>query len=432
MTVIVASLATSWLMSGAAPRAVRETLSDKLIRMENQYGAHNYGPLPVVLSRGQGCFVWDVEGKRYFDFLSAYSAVNQGHSHPRIVSALIDQAKTLTLTSRAFYNDQLGEYASFITSFFGYDKVLPMNSGAEAAETAIKIARKWAYQKKGVNDNKAKIIMAENNFWGRTIAACSSSSDPVCFRDYGPFTPGFELVPYNDAGALKAAFELDPNVAAFYIEPIQGEAGVNVPDDGYLAECKRLCEKYNVLFIADEIQTGLCRTGKMLCVEHDGVRPDILVLGKALSGGTMPVSAVLADDKIMGVITPGTHGSTYGGNPLSCRVAIEALSVLRDEGLADRAEALGKIFRDRCKDLERRFGWVQSVRGRGLLNAIVIAPEHPVSAMTICMRMAAAGLLAKPTHDHIIRFAPPLVISEKDLNVAIDIITRVFEQSASV
>jgi len=432
MATVAFLLIVSWCRGPSRPQgSVYPGPAARLMELESKHGAHNYAPLPVVLARGEGAHVWDVDGKRYFDFLSAYSAVNQGHAHPRIISALIDQAKTLTLTSRAFYNDQLGEYAAFVTSFFGYDKVLPMNTGVEAGETAIKIARKWAYEKKGVQENKATIIMAQNNFWGRTIAACSSSSDPDCYKGYGPFTPGFQLVPYNSVRALRIALDNDPYVAAFYIEPIQGEAGVNVPDDGYLAQCKRLCEDHNVLFIADEIQTGLCRTGRMLCVEHDGVRPDMLVLGKALSGGTLPVSAVLADNAVMDVITPGTHGSTYGGNALACRVAIEALSVLRDERLAERAQDLGEVFRRRCGELQKRYGWVQSVRGRGLLNAIVIAPDHPVSAKKICLRLADAGLLAKPTHDHIIRFAPPLVITETELNEAIDIIIRVFAKSTA-
>ncbi|KAG8458926.1 hypothetical protein KFE25_004260 [Diacronema lutheri] len=417
--------------SGGYPPNAGADEASRLIALEDKHGAHNYHPLPVVLSRGQGALVWDVGGKVHFDFLSAYSAVNQGHSHPRIISALVDQAKTLTLTSRAFHNDQLGEFCGFITSFFGYDKVLPMNSGVEAGETAVKLARKWAHFKKGVPDGTAKVIMAENNFWGRSIAACSSSSDPDCYKGYGPFTPGFELIPYNDTRALRELLEREgKSVAAFYVEPIQGEAGVVVPSPGYLAECKRLCAQHNVLLIADEIQTGLCRTGKMLCCEHDGVRPDVLVLGKALSGGTMPVSAVLADDGVMGVITPGTHGSTYGGNPLACRVAIEALKVLRDERLAERAEALGRMFRGACEQLERKYAWVECVRGRGLLNAIVISKHHPVSAMTICLRLADAGVLAKPTHDYIIRFAPPLVITERQMDDALRIIFAVFANSA--
>lgn len=412
-------------------RDVRTAVSSQqLMDLEKKHGAHNYHPLGVVLARGQGAFVWDVENRRYFDFLSAYSAVNQGHSHPRIIAALVDQAKTLTLTSRAFHNDQLGLYAKFVTNFFGYDKVLPMNSGVEAGETAIKVARKWGYQKKRVPRDGARVVFARDNFWGRTLAACSSSTDPDCYGDYGPFTPGFDLVPYGDAGALERLLENNPEIVAFYIEPIQGEAGVNVPPEGYLAECKALCVKHNVLFIADEIQTGLCRTGRMLCCDHDGVRPDILVLGKALSGGTMPVSAVLADNEVMDVISPGTHGSTYGGNPLACRVAIESLRVLRDEGLADAAARLGDVFRSRVGALVHKYPWVTTVRGKGLLNAVVISADHKTPAWTICERLATNGLLAKPTHDHIIRFAPPLVISEPDLHEAIDIILKVFAECA--
>jgi ornithine--oxo-acid transaminase len=377
--------------------------------------------MPVVLAKGEGPFMWDVEGKKYFDFLSAYSAVNQGHCHPKIVNALIDQAKNLTLTSRAFYNDALGVYEKFITEFFGYDKVLPMNSGAEADETALKLCRKWAYLKKGIEDNKAKIIVCEGNFHGRTITIVSMSTDPDSYAGYGPFTPGFVVVPYNNIPALEKALE-DPDVAGFLVEPIQGEAGVYVPDDGYLAKAKALCASKNVLFIADEVQTGIARTGRLLACDHENVRPDILILGKALSGGVFPVSAVLADDEIMLTIKPGEHGSTFGGNPIACKVAVAALEVVRDEKLAERAEYLGKIFRDEMRNVKSDM--IELVRGKGLLNAIIIKPKNGKEAWDVCVKMAENGLLAKPTHQHIIRFAPPLVISEEQLREAIEIIKK--------
>lgn len=394
------------------------------IKLEDQYGAHNYHPIPVVLSRGEGVYLWDPEGKRYYDFLAAYSAVNQGHCHPKILKALTDQAKTLTLTSRAFYNDQLGPYAKFVTEYFGYQKVLPMNTGVEGGETAVKLARRWGYVKKGIPDEKAKIVFARGNFWGRTLAAISASTDPSSRRAFGPYMPGYEWVPYNDLGALAKALQ-DPHVAAFMFEPIQGEAGVVIPDDGYLAGIRELCIKHKVLMIADEVQTGLCRTGKLLACDHEKVRPDILVLGKALSGGTMPISAVLADDDIMLNIKPGEHGSTYGGNPLACRVAIAALEVLREEKLADNATKMGELFRNEMKKLKP--SWVQAVRGRGLMNAIVVDPKGPVKAWDICLKMRDHGLLAKPTHDHIIRLAPPLVINEKQMLECCEIILSTFE-----
>ncbi|NMC37370.1 MAG: ornithine--oxo-acid transaminase [Bacteroidales bacterium] len=389
------------------------------INREDRYGAHNYHPLPVVLERGEGPFVWDVEGKRYFDFLSAYSAVNQGHCHPRIIRALTDQAQKLTLTSRAFYNSVLGEYEEFVTRYFGYDKVLPMNSGAEADETALKLCRKWAYKKKGIKENNAKIIACEGNFHGRTITIISMSTDPDARNHYGPFTPGFEIIPYNDINALEAALQ-DPDVAGFLVEPIQGEAGVFVPDEGYLKKAYDLCKFKNVLFIADEVQTGIARTGKLLACDHENVRPDILILGKALSGGTMPVSAVLADDEIMLTIKPGEHGSTFGGNPLACKVAIAALSVIKDENLAENAERLGKIFRDEMGRIISDM--IELVRGKGLLNAIVIKPKNGKTAWDVCLAMKEKGLIAKPTHEHIIRFAPPLVINESQIREAVGII----------
>jgi ornithine--oxo-acid transaminase len=393
--------------------------STEAIDLEDRYGAHNYHPLPVVLSRGEGVFVWDVEGKRYFDFLSAYSAVNQGHCHPRIVQALEDQARTLTLTSRAFYNDVLGVYEKYITEYFGYDKVLPMNTGAEGDETALKLARRWGYDKKGIPENQAKIIVCENNFHGRTITVISMSTDPDARGGFGPYTPGFIVVPYNDLKALEDALQ-DPNVAGFLVEPIQGEAGVYVPDDGYLAKSFELCKKHNVLFIADEVQTGIARTGKLLACEHEHVRPDILILGKALSGGVYPVSAVLADDEIMLCIKPGQHGSTFGGNPVAAKVAIAALEVIREEKLADNAERLGKVFRSEMKKIKSEM--IELVRGKGLLNAIVIRPKGDKTAWDVCVRMKENGVLAKPTHDHIIRFAPPLVITEEQLLEAIGLI----------
>jgi len=398
------------------------------IAVEEKFGAHNYHPIPVVLEKGEGPFMWDVEGKRYFDFLSAYSAVNQGHCHPKIVKALVDQVSKLALTSRAFHSDAMASYTKFITEFFGYDKVLPMNTGVEAGETAVKLCRKWAYTKKGVADGQAKVIFAQGNFWGRTLAACSSSTDPSCFKGFGPFMPGFVIIPYNDLDALKEALK-DPTVAGFYIEPIQGEAGVKVPTEGYLAKAKQMCKESNVLFIADEIQTGLCRTGKMLCVDHDGVKPDILVLGKALSGGTMPVSAVLCNDEIMLTIQPGEHGSTYGGNPVACRVAMAALTVLKEEKLAERSDALGKVFREKISSLKLPF--VIDVRVKGLLNALEIKADHPVSAWEICVRLANKGLLAKPTHETTIRFAPPLVISDEQMNEALQIICETLQGAAT-
>ena len=401
------------------------TKSLHLIELEEKYGAHNYHPLPVVLDRGLGVHVWDVEGKRYFDFLSAYSAVNQGHCHPRIINAMTEQAQKLTLTSRAFYNSKLGEFVKYMTEYFGYDRVLPMNTGVEGGETAIKLTRKWAYQVKGVEENKAKIIFAEGNFWGRTLAAISSSTDPSSYKNYGPYMPGFELVPYNDLSALEKALQ-DPNVAGFMVEPIQGEAGVVVPDEGYLRKAYEMCKAANVLFIADEVQTGIARTGKLLCCEHDGFRPDILILGKALSGGAMPVSAVFCSDEIMLTIKPGEHGSTYGGNPLACAVAMAAMDVVRDEKLADNAEAMGQLFRSRMGELiAKSNGLVTLVRGRGLLNAIVINEgEESETAWNICMKLAENGLLAKPTHGNIIRFAPPLVINEEQIQECCDIIEK--------
>ena len=394
------------------------------INREDKYGAHNYHPLPVVLDRGEGPFVWDVEGKRYFDFLSAYSAVNQGHCHPKIVKALTDQAQKLTLTSRAFYNSVLGEYEEYVTRYFGYDKVLPMNSGAEGDETALKLCRKWAYKKKGIKEDKAKIIACEGNFHGRTITIISMSTDPDARKHYGPFTPGFIIIPYNDIKSLENALK-DPDVAGFLVEPIQGEAGVFVPDEGYLKKSFDLCKKHNVLFIADEIQTGIARTGKLLACDHEGVRPDILILGKALSGGIMPVSAVLADDDIMLTILPGEHGSTFGGNPLAAKVAITALQVIKDEKLAENALYLGKIFRDEMSSIKSDM--IELVRGKGLLNAVVIKPKNGKQAWDVCLAMKDNGLIAKPTHEHIIRFAPPLVINEKQLKEAIGIIKETFK-----
>ena len=397
------------------------------IEREEKFGAHNYHPLPVVLERGQGPYVWDVEGKRYYDFLSAYSAVNQGHCHPRITAALVEQAQRLTLTSRAFFNSVLGEYEEYITGYFGYDKVLPMNTGAEADETALKLCRKWAYLKKGISANQAKIIVCEGNFHGRTITIVSMSTDPDARKDYGPFTPGFITIPYNDIPALEAALA-DHNVAGFLVEPIQGEAGVFVPDEGYIKKAYDLCKKNNVLFIADEVQTGIARTGKLLACDHEGVRPDILILGKALSGGALPVSAVLADDEIMLTIKPGEHGSTFGGNPLAAKVAIAALEVVKDEKLAERAEKLGKIFRDEMRALKSDM--IELVRGKGLLNAIVIRPKNGKEAWDVCLAMKEMGVLAKPTHGHIIRFAPPLIISEEQLRDAISLIKKAILQFA--
>jgi ornithine--oxo-acid transaminase len=391
--------------------------------LEDQYNAHNYHPLPVVLARGEGVYVWDVEGKQYVDFLSAYSAVNQGHCHPRIIGALIEQAQKLTLTSRAFYNDQLGPYAAFITRYFGYDRVLPMNTGVEGGETAIKLARKWAYEVKGVPDKQAKVLFAEGNFWGRTLSAISTSTDPSSYTHFGPYMPGFEVVPYNDLPALEKALQ-DPHVAGFMVEPIQGEAGVRVPDEGYIAGAFALCRRYNALFIADEVQTGIGRTGQRLCCDHHGVHPDILVLGKALSGGVMPVSAVLARDEIMLTIKPGEHGSTFGGNPLACAVATAALQVVLDERLAENAARLGVLFRERMRRLgEVHPELIESVRGKGLLNAVVIRDTPQSStAWSLCMKLAENGLLAKPTHGNIIRFAPPLVMTEAQMDASCRII----------
>ena len=396
--------------------------SSKAINLENQYGAHNYHSLPVVLSKGKGIYVWDVEGKKYFDFLSAYSAVNQGHCHPKIINSLIEQSKILTLTSRAFYNDVLGEYEEYITKYFDYDKVLPMNTGVEGGETANKLARKWGYLIKGIEENKAKIIFANGNFWGRTLAAISSSNDPLSYKDFGPFMPGYELVPYNDLNSLEEAFQ-DSNVCAFMVEPIQGEAGVVVPDEGYLAGVKKLCSQYNVLFMADEVQTGIARTGKMLATDYEDARPDILILGKALSGGVLPVSAVLADDEIMMCIKPGEHGSTYGGNPLACAVAKTALKIVKDENLEENAMLMGNYFRKKMNDLAKESDLVNFIRGKGLLNALVINDSEDSSkAWDICLKMKEKGLIAKPTHGNIIRFAPPLVINKKEIDESCQII----------
>ncbi|MBC8488873.1 MAG: ornithine--oxo-acid transaminase [Bacteroidetes bacterium] len=395
--------------------------SQDLMKLEEKYGAHNYHPLPVVLSRGEGPYVWDMEGKKYFDFLSAYSAVNQGHCHPKIVQAMVDQSQTLTLTSRAFYNDALGVYEKYITEYFGYDKVLPMNTGAEGVETALKICRKWAYEKKGVPENEAKIIVCENNFHGRTITVISISTDPDARNGFGPYTPGFITIPYNDTDALEKELD-DPNVAGFLVEPIQGEAGVFVPDEGYLTKAYEMCKAKNVLFIADEVQTGIARTGKLLACDHENVRPDILILGKALSGGVYPVSAVLADDDIMLTIKPGQHGSTFGGNPVAAKVGIAALEVVKEENLAEKSEYLGKVFREEMRNINSPM--IELVRGKGLLNAIVIKPTNGKEAWDVCLEMAENGVLAKPTHGHIIRFAPPLVITEEELREAIGLIKK--------
>ena len=403
-------------------KTTQESLNSYHIELEAKYGAHNYKPLPVVLKKGLGVFLWDVDGKKYYDFLSAYSAVNQGHCHPKIIKVLQDQSLKLTLTSRAFYNDVLGGFEKFLTDLFGYNKCLPMNSGVEAGETAVKLARKWGYEKKGIEKNSAKIIFPEGNFWGRTLAAISSSTDPSSYNGFGPFMPGYDIIPYNDLVVLEKKLS-DPNCAAFMFEPIQGEAGVIVPDNGYLSEVRRLCSKYNVLMVADEIQTGIGRTGKMLATDYEDARPDILVLGKALSGGVLPVSAVLCDDPIMLCIKPGEHGSTFGGNPLSAAVATEALKVILNERLIENAYNLGKIFRDKLQKFTKNSDLVKLVRGKGLLNAIVIN-DTPKSdtAWNICLKLRDNGLLAKPTHGNIIRFAPPLVITEKQLNECISII----------
>ena len=406
--------------------------SEDAIALEERYGAHNYHPLPVVLSRGEGVFVWDVEGKRYYDFLSAYSAINQGHCHPKIVGAMIEQAKTLTLTSRAFHNDLLGRYEKYATELFGFDKLLPMNTGAEAVETALKICRKWAYEKKGIDENEAEIVVCENNFHGRTTTIISFSNDPVARKNFGPFTKGFIKIAYDDLEALKETLENKTNIAGFLVEPIQGEAGVYVPSEGYLKKAKELCKKHNVLFIADEVQTGIARTGRMLAVDHEEVRPDILILGKALSGGAFPVSAVLANDPVMGVIRPGNHGSTFGGNPISCAVAMAALEVVEEEGLAANAERLGQIFRDELNAFIPGCNLIDSVRGKGLLNAILINDtEDSSTAWDICLALKENGLLAKPTHGNIIRFAPPLVMNDEQLMACIGIIKKTLSEFES-
>ena len=399
----------------------------KYIALEDQFGAHNYHPVPVVLEKGEGVFLYDVDGKRYFDFLSGYSAVNQGHCHPAIIKALTDQAQKLTLTSRAFYNNLLGTYEKYITEYFGYDKVLPMNTGVEGGETAIKLARRWGYAVKGIPENQAKVIFAEGNFWGRTLAAISSSTDPSSYKGFGPYMPGFGLVPYNDLAALETVLQ-DPTVAAFMVEPIQGEAGVVIPTDGYLKGVRALCDKYNVLFIADEIQTGLARTGTLLACDHENVRPDILILGKALSGGTIPVAAVLADDVIMLQIKPGEHGSTYGGNPLACAVAMKALEVIKSEKMVENSFKMGEILRAELANLNSPF--IASIRGRGLLNAIVIKHENPEAAWDLCLHLKALGILAKPTHGDKIRFAPPLIITEAQIKEAVQLIGKGLEQLA--
>jgi ornithine--oxo-acid transaminase len=403
------------------------TLSEKTqhyLALEEQYGAHNYHPLPVVLSRGEGVFVWDVDDKRYYDFLSGYSAVNQGHCHPRIIATLIEQAQRLTLTSRAFHSDLLGEYAAFITQFFGYDKVLPMNTGVEAVETALKLCRRWGYTVKGIPEGKAKIITCANNFHGRTLNVISFSTDPAARKEFGPYMPGYEVIPYNDLPALEKALQ-DPHVAGFLVEPIQGEAGVMVPAEGYLAKARQYCADANVLFMADEIQTGLARTGAMLCCDLENVRPDILILGKALSGGTLPVSAVLADDEIMLTIKPGEHGSTYGGNPLACKVAITALNVLKEEKMAENALAMGQLLREGLENLQSPY--IKTVRGKGLLNAIVIKHSNPEAAWELCLALKENGLLAKPTHGDKIRFAPPLLINASQIKECVSIIGKSLE-----
>lgn len=405
-----------------------ETVKDSqyFIDLEDKHGAHNYHPLPVVLDKGEGVFVWDVEGKKYYDFLSAYSAVNQGHSHPKIVNALVEQAKKLALTSRAFYNSKLGEYEQKITTLFGFDKVLPMNSGAEAVETAVKLARKWSYEVKGISENSAKIVVCENNFHGRTTTIVSFSNDPDANQNYGPFTPGFIKIPYNDIAALEEVLSREAeNIAAFLVEPIQGEAGVYVPNDGFLKNASELCKKHNVLFIADEVQTGIARTGKLIACHHEDVQPDILILGKALSGGMYPVSAVLANNEIMNVIKPGQHGSTFGGNPIACAVAVAALDVVQDENLSERAEELGKLFRAEIEKMMEKTTLITKVRGKGLLNAILIndTPESS-TAWNICLKLKENGLLAKPTHGNIIRLAPPLVITEEQLIDCVKIIEK--------
>jgi ornithine--oxo-acid transaminase len=408
---------------------LEKTTSDEIIALENKYGAHNYHPLPVVLSRGEGVYVWDVEGKKYFDFLSAYSAVNQGHCHPKIVGALINQAKTLTLTSRAFFNDQLGPYEEFLAKYFGFDKVLPMNTGAEAVETALKLCRKWAYEVKGIAEHQAQIVVCDGNFHGRTTTIISFSNDENARKNFGPYTAGFIKIEYDNLEALENVFRSDKNIAGFLVEPIQGEAGVYVPSEGYLHKAKSLCEKYNVLFIADEVQTGIARTGKLLAVHHENVQPDVLILGKAISGGVYPVSAVLANDNIMNVIKPGQHGSTFGGNPIAAAVAVAALEVVEEEKLAENAEYLGKIFRQKIGDYITNSSIATLVRGKGLLNAILINDtEESETAWNICMALRDNGLLAKPTHGNIIRFAPPLVMNEQQLLECVSIIIRTLKQ----
>ena len=395
------------------------TKSSHFFDLEDKYGAHNYHPMPVVLNKGEGVFVWDVDGKRYYDFLSGYSALNQGHCHPKIIATLIEQAQKLTLTSRAFYNDALGEYEQFMAQYFGYDKLLPMNTGVEAVETALKLCRRWAYEVKGVKENQAKIIVCANNFHGRTSTVISFSSDPSSYKNFGPYMPGFEIIPYNDLNALANALQ-DKNVAGFLVEPIQGEAGVVVPDEGYLKKAKQYCEDAKVLFIGDEIQTGLARTGKMLACDHEGVRPDILILGKALSGGTLPISVVMADDEIMMTIKPGEHGSTYGGNPLACKVAITALTVLKEEKMEENADAMGKLLRDGLNQIQSPL--IELVRGKGLLNAVVIKHPNPDAAWELCLALKENGLLAKPTHGDKIRFAPPLIINKEQIAECLRII----------
>ncbi len=400
--------------------------SQHFLELEEKYGAHNYHPIPVVLNRGEGVYVWDVDGKKYYDFLSGYSAVNQGHCHPKIIKAFTEQAAQLTLTSRAFHSSALGEYAQFITGYFGYDKVLPMNTGVEAVETAIKLARRWGYATKGIEENKAKIIVCANNFHGRTSTVISFSTDPSSYSQFGPFMPGFEIIPYNDLNALAAALQ-DKNVAGFLAEPIQGEAGVVVPDEGYLSKAKQYCEDANVLFIADEIQTGLCRTGKLLACDHENVRPDILILGKALSGGVLPVSAVLADDAIMLLIKPGEHGSTYGGNPLACKTAIVALQVLKDEKMSENAELMGSLLREQLAQLNSPF--IKTIRGKGLLNAVVIEHSNKEASWDLCLILKENGLLAKPTHGDKIRFAPPLIITKEQITECVQIIDKSLKQA---
>lgn len=395
--------------------------SQEAMKLEEDYGAHNYHPLPVVLSRGEGVYLWSPEGERYFDCLAAYSAVNQGHCHPRLVKVMTEQAGLLTLTSRAFYSDALGEFCRFVTEYFGYQRVLPMNTGVEGGETAIKLARRWGYRHKQIPDQKARVVFVEGNFWGRTMSAISSSTDPTCKDGFGPYMPGFDIIPYDDVPALEKALA-DPHVCAFMFEPIQGEAGVKVPSTGYLKEIRRVCSAHRVLMIADEVQTGLCRTGKMLACDHEQVRPDIVILGKALSGGMLPVSAVLADDEVILGIKPGEHGSTYGGNPLSCRVAMEALRILKDEKLDGRAEALGRRFREGLSAVDKP--WIKDVRGKGLLNALEVDPASGVEAWDICLKLKDNGLLAKPTHETIIRFAPPLVITDEQMEECLEIIQR--------